>query len=101
MGWKPQLFKIFSCKHFTELESKRLDEKSLQGFDRFAHLYHKMICLCCRRFARQLQLIEKAARDVANSENEPIDLDHKSLSKESREKILSALEKEAQSHSDR
>lgn len=98
MSWLKRIPKLLSCEHYTELESKRLDEASLSGFDKVCHAFHKIICLCCRRFSRQLGLIEKVASSMA-AKNAVDEHGSKSesfqgLSDESREKIAAALVKE-------
>jgi hypothetical protein len=54
-------FNLLSCKRYSELASRQLDEQ-LSGWDKFFHRFHHAICLVCRRFARQIQVIDSASK---------------------------------------
>lgn len=52
---------LLSCKQYTELASRKLDNGKLSTAERVQYWIHKMLCLMCRRFERQMKLIEQAA----------------------------------------
>ena len=57
-------FFAFTCEHYTELSSRRLDG-DLSLFEKAKFSLHHVICTFCRRSTRQFVLIEKAAKRVA------------------------------------
>lgn len=54
-------YNLLSCKRYSELASRQLDDR-LSGWDKFFHRFHHAICLVCRRFARQIQVIDSASK---------------------------------------
>ncbi len=58
---------LLSCKHFSELASKKLDQP-LTTWEKFFFRSHYLICLVCRRFFRQMNTIDSAARDRLSDE---------------------------------
>lgn len=58
---------MLSCKDASRLQSQAQDRR-LTLAERFSLRLHLLICDNCRRFARQLQLIRKACRQVNASD---------------------------------
>lgn len=54
-GW------MISCKEYTELRSRALDE-TLTTREQWALKIHHVICLMCRRFNRQLNLLDQGLK---------------------------------------
>jgi len=54
-------YNILSCKHYAELETRAAIEK-LSVWDRAVHRFHHLICIVCRRYSRQVKLIEQATK---------------------------------------
>lgn len=63
---------LISCREYSRLASKRLDEK-LSVFESICYWFHHGICVLCRRFNRQIHLIDKAG--AALSEDSPPDVE--------------------------
>ena len=61
------MFKIFTCKLFSEAHSRSLDGE-LSPVERVRYKLHYFLCLYCRRFARQLRLIDNAAVECDRSD---------------------------------
>lgn len=63
--WYRNLVKVlpelFSCQYYTELSSQNLDAP-LSLKERLVMRFHHIICTVCRRFTRQIKLIDSAAR---------------------------------------
>jgi hypothetical protein len=55
------LVSFFSCRRYTELASRRLDHE-LGCSERRVFWFHHYWCMVCRRFNRQITLINRAAR---------------------------------------
>ncbi|MCI5065465.1 hypothetical protein MRY87_07040 [bacterium] len=52
---------LLSCAEYSKLASKKIDVP-LSAAESVAYWFHKMICMVCRRFERQLGIIERAAQ---------------------------------------
>ena len=63
---------LISCREYSRLASKRLDEK-LSVFESVCYWFHHGICMVCRRFNRQIHLIDKAGASLA--EGTPHDIE--------------------------
>lgn len=63
---------LISCREYSRLASKRLDEK-LSVFESVCYWFHHGICMVCRRFNRQIHLIDKAGASLA--EDTPHDIE--------------------------
>lgn len=55
------MWNILSCKRHTELASHSLDRK-LTAKEKIQYYIHHLICIMCRRFERQLRVIQGAAK---------------------------------------
>ncbi|MGA1192550.1 MAG: hypothetical protein ACO3XO_09740, partial [Bdellovibrionota bacterium] len=55
---------LISCREYSRLASKRLDER-LTVFEAICYWFHHGICMVCRRFNRQIHLIDKAGASLA------------------------------------
>ena len=55
---------LISCREYSRLSSKRLDEP-LSFFEAFCYWFHHVICMVCRRFDRQLRTIHRAGQALA------------------------------------
>jgi len=81
----------FTCQHYTELASKALD-RPLSLSERLSFKLHHVICMVCRRYNRQLNLIHRASNDIAQEETDQIPLDHLKLSNEAKQRLIKAVE---------
>ncbi|MDC0357389.1 hypothetical protein OAO01_01110 [Oligoflexia bacterium] len=54
---------LFSCRRYTKLASHSLDEE-LSRSESFFMRFHHIICTVCRRYRRQINLIEAAGRSL-------------------------------------
>jgi len=54
---------LFSCRRYTELASRSMDEK-LGPSEMIFHRFHHIICMVCRRFKRQIVLVNKAIQKI-------------------------------------
>ena len=59
------MWNLLSCKRHTELASNQLD-RQLCLSEKFQYYIHRFICLMCRRFERQLEIIQRSAKLVCN-----------------------------------
>lgn len=85
-------FFIISCKKYTEILNKKIDGEKLSQKDSFSFSLHHIVCTFCRRFNKQIQLIDFLSKSCATQTNQnEINV---CLSKEKREKILNELNKE-------
>jgi predicted anti-sigma-YlaC factor YlaD len=57
---------MLSCKEATQLVSQGLDRR-LGFFERAALRVHLAICHGCRNFSRQMRLLRRAMRRLADS----------------------------------
>ncbi len=64
---------VFKCKDISYLISKSMDKK-LSLKQRLGIKFHLMMCDLCRRYKKQLDLIQKAISLVSNSEKSSDDL---------------------------
>jgi len=86
-------FNLLSCRRYAELASKRLEleaEGGLRGRDKFFYCFHHVICLVCRRFNRQIVMIDKACR-CSLSQQQFEDSTGPKLSAEAQERIAAKL----------
>jgi hypothetical protein len=60
------IFEIFTCRHYTELASKELDQK-LSLKEQVIFLLHHIICTFCRRSRRQFFVIDRALKSKLHS----------------------------------
>ena len=74
------------CDHATHLMSDSF-ERDLSPVERWALELHKLICRHCRRFARQIRLIQGAARRHGSGDGQ--------LSEPARGRITAALAAQA------
>jgi hypothetical protein len=86
---------MISCAHAAELISRSL-ETNISWWQRFALRLHLFGCDLCRRFKRQLALVEEAGRRIGDGQN--IGMREAGLSKEARKRIQEAV---AQANQDR
>lgn len=80
---------MLSCKDVTHLISER-QERVLGFRERVGLRFHLWICVSCRRFERQLALLQLALRKLSRRAAEQDD-DGKALPPEARERIRKAL----------
>ena len=81
---------MVSCKRAGELMSQSLETK-LSPWQRLALGVHLYGCRWCRRFQRQLRLVEQACRMWARSDRTTEAVSGAALSGEARERIRQAL----------
>jgi hypothetical protein len=81
---------MMSCKRAGELMSRSL-ETGLSRWQRLALAVHLCSCRWCRRFQRQLRLVEQACRLWARSDRTTEAASSAALSGEARERIRHAL----------
>ena len=81
---------MVSCKQAGELMSRSLETK-LSPWQRLALAVHLCGCRWCRRFRRQLRLVERACRMWARSDRSHQAASGAALSGEARERIRRAL----------
>jgi hypothetical protein len=63
---------LISCREYSRLASKRLDER-LTVFEAICYWFHHGICMVCRRFNRQIHLIDKAGASLATDTSHDIE----------------------------
>ncbi len=80
--------KLFTCKRFAESHSRSFDSE-LPIIERCRYKFHHFLCLYCRRFGRQLKLIDEAAK-ICEFETESSDASS-TLSNEAKERMKRAL----------
>ena len=81
---------MVSCKRAVELMSLSL-ERRLGLWKKLALIVHLCGCLWCRRFQRQLRLVEQACRAWARSDRTTAAAAGAALTAEARERIRRAL----------
>ncbi len=64
---------VFKCKDISYLISKSMDKK-LSLKQRLGIKFHLMMCDLCRRYKKQLDLIQKAVSLITSSEKSSDDL---------------------------
>lgn len=57
---------LLSCKKHTELLSQAMD-RPMGIWERFSLRFHAFICFTCRRFHRQLELMDRALKGMPES----------------------------------
>lgn len=83
LGAIRKLLYSFTCQHYTELSSRRLDGE-LSNFERAKFYLHHAICTFCRRSTRQFVLIERATEKLVHEET-------LALSKEAKERMKNSV----------
>ena len=61
-------FFLISCKKYSEYFSRNLDGDTLTSRERRSMGLHYFFCTFCRRFAKQLKLIDKVSNDCFEDE---------------------------------
>jgi hypothetical protein len=79
-----------SCERASKLISQSMD-RSLTLRERWALRFHLVLCVYCRRYRRQLQLIRDAMRRVMEIER-PVSAGGDALSPEARQRIAEVLQ---------
>jgi hypothetical protein len=80
--------KMLTCKDASRLISEG-QERHLRFSERWGLRLHLWICVNCRRFERQIHLLRRALRKLA--QRAETDTQGPDLSPEARERILTAL----------
>ncbi len=96
-GFLARYSKLFSCRHYTQLASRDLDEE-LHGREKFELRFHYFICMVCRRYTRQIHLIDSAIKKYASGsgQSEPKELEAEvHLSADAKSRIQRELEAES------
>ncbi len=86
LGW-------LSCKKYTESLSRSLD-KPLAAHEKPMHWFHWFICFSCRRFRKQLLIIERAVKQCRDEPELLEAAGADGLSEEARSEIRRCLEQE-------
>ena len=60
---------LLSCEEYSKLASKKLDEP-LTKWESITYSFHKIMCMVCRRFERQILAINGAAKFYSNDLND-------------------------------
>ncbi|NJD61213.1 MAG: zf-HC2 domain-containing protein [Deltaproteobacteria bacterium] len=81
---------MLSCRDVTRLLSRSMDA-SLPVGKRIGVRFHLLICKFCARYRRQLLLIRKAARHLAEAADRPEGSAGEKLSAEARDRIRESL----------
>lgn len=81
-----------SCREYSKLASKKLDAP-LSPWEQFTYVVHRALCMVCRRYERQIQAINGAAKSYATRELET----HVELSPAAKERLKEAILREASS----
>lgn len=89
--------KLFTCKRFSESHGRQLDGQDISLLERFRYRLHYYLCLYCRRYAKQVDFLDRASRQVcsrvdccdASSETDELP---SQLSPAAKERIKSNLE---------
>lgn len=79
---------MLNCRQVSRLVSQSMDAR-LPWHQRLAVRFHLLYCVWCRRYARQLQFLRKAARGLSA---EPANASAPKLSGEAREQMCKRLE---------
>ncbi|HZR18907.1 MAG TPA: zf-HC2 domain-containing protein [Verrucomicrobiae bacterium] len=79
---------MLNCRQATRLVSQAMDEK-LPLYRRLALRFHLLYCVWCRRYAVQLRLLRRAARDLTPESIEP---DSQTLSLQAKEQMRVRLQ---------
>jgi len=98
-SWFISKLRTLSCEHYTELASQSLD-RPLSLKEKFSFKLHHAICMVCRRYNRQINLIQRAALKLSEKEaqlEKEADISDITLSREAKEKIIAETRKELES----
>ncbi len=57
---------LISCQRYAKLASQRIDA-DLKWYEKPGFFFHHLICTVCRRFRRQIMLIDRASRELGQS----------------------------------
>ncbi|MCC5871685.1 MAG: zf-HC2 domain-containing protein [Gammaproteobacteria bacterium] len=79
---------MLSCREVSRLASERMD-RELSWREQIAFYMHLMMCRLCRRYARQLALLQRATGKLRQRRDDPVDW--AALPEEARERIARRL----------
>jgi hypothetical protein len=82
-------FFIISCKKYCEYASMDIDGAKLNQHEKVSMKLHHFVCTFCRRYSRQLKLIEAATKNMLIAEKS-IDANLR-LNQSARDKINKAI----------
>jgi len=99
-SWFISKLRTLSCEHYTELASQSLD-RPLNLKEKFFFRLHHAVCMVCRRYNRQINLIQRSAVKLSEREAQIKTKSEGSLSKEAKEKIIAEIHKETESNGKR
>lgn len=80
-----------SCRKFCECASKKLDAE-VRWYQLPGYYFHYMICLTCRRYKSQIELIDKA---LGNEQSKQFFEQQPSLDSKARQRIATHIEENA------
>jgi len=89
-SWIYKYIQSFSCEHYTELVSQSLD-RPLSLSEKISYRFHHLICMVCRRYNRQLKLINKASQKLEQTEGEDGLVAPEELSPEAKRRLLEVV----------
>lgn len=81
---------MLSCKDVSKLRSQSIDRRLNLG-ERLGVRLHLLVCEACRRFDRQMVILQQAMLHLRQSENFPPET--RVLTDEAKTRILNAVEK--------
>lgn len=58
---------MLSCKDFVKQQNEQLDDKEFSFLQRISMKMHYFICVHCRRYTRQLFLVNKVSKKLTNA----------------------------------
>jgi len=99
-SWFISKLRTLSCEHYTELASQSMD-RPLSVKEKLSFRLHHAICMVCRRYNRQINLIQRAAIRLSEREaqlEKQAESSDITLSEEAKEKIISETTKEIKSN---
>ena len=85
-----KLFSWLSCCEYTKRSSRYMD-RELSLLEKPGYLFHHLVCLSCRRFSRQVLLINKVCECYEPSEGE-LPVGNQVLSEKRKEEILNDIQ---------
>lgn len=80
-----------SCKHYTEMCCKSRDQ-NLTTFEKSKYYFHHILCFTCRRFSRQVEMIDKVCERLVDCDSS----ESTKLSEEAKSKISEVLVSEVE-----
>ncbi len=84
---------MISSRKATELISKKMDEP-LSGWETFSLKVHLLVCWCCNRFKKQIDIINNQLKEIASEVltfERFAEIGLPGLSLEAKEKIIKVL----------